>query len=82
MRFTQSSKHLEPIVVNINTYPTIKSPAPAWAHPHRRPWRSGRGGDDNNGFHDFFDKDFFGGQAPDGDPHIANVSSSGVIFDS
>jgi len=64
--------------VNINTESTIKS-------PHRR--RSTRpdqgdqgGGDDENGFQDFFDK-FFGGQGGDGGTIRQRSLGSGVIVD-
>ena len=60
--FSQIAKQLKPSVVNINTESTIKS-------PHRRRARPDQGdqggGDDDNGFQDFFDR-FFGGPGGDG----------------
>ncbi len=78
--FTQISKQLEPSVVNINTESTIKSPRRRGRIPQGDPGDQG-GGDDNNGFQDFFDK-FFGGQGADGGNIRQRSLGSGVIVDS
>ncbi len=78
--FTQISKQLEPSVVNINTESTIKSPHRRGRAPQGDPGDQG-GGDDNNGFQDFFDK-FFGGQGGDGGNIRQRSLGSGVIVDS
>src|SRR5437868_6023134 len=54
-QFSQISKQLEPSVVNINTESTIKSPRRRGRPPQGDQGDQG-GGDDNNGFQDFFDK--------------------------
>src|SRR5882762_913977 len=77
--FTQISQQLEPSVVNINTESTIKTPRRRGRTPQADPGDQG-GGDDNNGFQDFFDR-FFGGQGGDGGNIRQRSLGSGVIVD-
>jgi len=75
-QFSQVAKQLEPSVVNINTESTVKNP-----HRRARPDQGDQGGgDDDNGFQDFFDRFF--GQGGSNAPIRQRSLGSGVIVDS
>src|SRR5437763_8707848 len=74
-QFSQTSKHLKPSVVNINTESTVKTPRRRRGIPND---------DDSNPFDDFFDR-FFGGPGGQGGPGGGAIRErslgSGVIVD-